>query len=328
VYDDLFGLQKDPFGLTPDPSFLFLTDQHREALSGLTLALLQRKGLVVLSGEVGTGKTTLLARILRFLPASRLQFAMIVNPTLTPAEFFELVLLDFGITDIPPSKAERVFTLLNLILQGKREGKVTVLIVDEAHLLPPKVLDEIRVLCTIEDAEDRFLQILLVGQPELDKVLDHEDMRQLRQHIGVRLTLGPLAATEVGEYIRHRWLRAGGAEAPFTPRAIEAVSSVTANIPRLINLICGNALIAAALEKVSQVEERHVRQAAAKLNVGALPRPLEFAPPASAIRAAEPALAEKSVEIPVTAAPKTASSPWRRLKSKLRPTPPGKHVIT
>src|SRR5215469_18245501 len=95
MYNEFFGIQKDPFSLTPDPSFLFLTDQHREALSGLTLALLQRKGLVVLSGEVGTGKTTLLARMLRFLPASRLQFAMIINPILTPAEFLELVLLDF-----------------------------------------------------------------------------------------------------------------------------------------------------------------------------------------------------------------------------------------
>src|SRR5262249_53428553 len=156
----------------------------------------------VLSGEVGTGKTTLLARMLRFLPASRLQFAMIVNPILTPAEFLELVLLDFGITDVPPSKAERVSTLLNLILQGRREGKVTVLVVDEAHLLPLTVLDEIRMLCSIEDVEDRSLQILLVGQPELDKVLGHEEMRQLRQQIGVRLTLGPLPATEVGEYIR------------------------------------------------------------------------------------------------------------------------------
>jgi len=236
--------------------------------------------------------------------------------------------LDFGITDVPTSRAERVLVLLNLILQGKREGKVTVLIVDEAHLLPPKVLDEIGMLCSMEDAEDRCLQILLVGQPELDKVLGHEEMRQLRQQIGVRLTLGPLPATEVGEYIRHRWLRAGGAEHPFTPRAVEAVSSVTANIPRLINLICGNALIAAAADKVSQVEERHVRQTAAKLNVGALPRPLEFAPPDAAIPAAEPPQAEKAEEFPVTATQKTASSRWSWFRSKLRPTPPEKHVIT
>jgi general secretion pathway protein A len=320
MYNELFGLQKDPFGLTPDPSFLFLTDQHREALSGLTLALLQRKGLVVLSGEVGTGKTTLLARILRFLPASRLQFAMIVNPTLTPSEFLELVLLDFGITDVPSSKTERVYRLLNLMLEGKREGKVSVLIVDEAHLLAPKVLEEIRMLCSLQDAEDRCLQVLLVGQPELAKVLGHEDMRQLRQQIGVQFTLGPLARIEVGEYIRHRWLRAGGAEPPFTPRAIEAVSSVTANIPRLINLICDNALIAAVADKASLVEERHVHHAATRLNVGQLPRPLEFVPP-------EPAK-EKVEEIPLMATPETTSSRWGRFKGKLRPTPSGKHVIT
>ena len=327
MYNEFFGVQKDPFGLTPDPSFLFLTDQHREALSGLTYALLQRRGLVVLCGEVGTGKTTLLARILRFLPDTRLQFAMIVNPTLTPAEFLEVVLLDFGITDIPPSKAERVFTLLNLVLLGKREDKVTVVIVDEAHLLPLKVLDEIRMLCSIEDAEDRCLQVLLVGQPELDKVLAHEDMRQLRQQIGVRLTLGPLAATEVSEYIRHRWLRAGGAEPPFTPRAIEAVSSVTANIPRLINLICGNALIAAAADKVPLVDERHVRQAAAKLNLGELPRPLEFLPDPP-IPAAAPAPPEKSEKITLMAAPETGPSRWSRFRGKFRSTPPGKELIT
>ena len=176
MYKELFGLQKDPFLLTPDPSFLFLTDQHREALSGLTLALLQRKGLVVLSGAVGTGKTTLLARMLRFLPASRLQFSMIVHPTLTPSEFLELVLLDFGVTDIPSSKAERIFKLLNLILEGQREGKVSVLIVDEAHLLATKVLEEIRMLCSMEDPEDRCLQILLVGQRELDKVLGEQEL--------------------------------------------------------------------------------------------------------------------------------------------------------
>ncbi len=324
MYNELFGLQKDPFGLTPDPSFLFLTDQHREALSGLTLALLQRKGLVLLSGEVGTGKTTLLARILRFLPASRLQFAMIVNPTLTPSEFLELVLLDFGVTGVPSSKAERIFTLLNLMLQGKREGKVSVLIVDEAHLLPPNVLEEIRMLCSMEDPEDRCLQILLVGQPELDKVLGHEDMRQLRQQVGVRLTLGPLARTEVGEYIRHRWLRAGGKEPPFTPPAIEAISGVTANIPRLINLICDNALIAAVADKVSLVEDRHVHQAATRLDLGNLARALEVAPLASAAEKAE----EKAEDIPLAAAPETASSRWSRFKGKLRPTAPGSHVIT
>jgi general secretion pathway protein A len=328
MYNEFFGVQKDPFGLTPDPSFLFLTDQHREALSGLTLALLQRKGLVILCGEVGTGKTTLLARMLRFLPASRLQFAMIVNPTLTPAEFLELVLLDFGITDIPPSKAERVSTLLSLILQGKREEKVTVLIVDEAHLLPLKVLDEIRMLCSMEDPEDRFLQILLVGQPELDKVLGHEDMRQLRQQIGVRLTLGPLADAEVSEYIRHRWLRAGGAEPPFTPRAIDVVSTVTANIPRLINLICGTALIAAAADKVALVDERHIRQAAAKLSVGELPRPVEFVSPEVAVPAPGTAPAQGAEDIALMAAPETASSRWSRFKGKLRPTPPGKQLIT
>jgi general secretion pathway protein A len=320
MYNELFGLQKDPFGLTPDPSFLFLTDQHREALSGLTLALLQGKGLVVLCGEVGTGKTTLLARMLRFLPASRLQFAMIVNPTLTPSEFLEYVLLDFGVSDIPSGKAGRIFKLLNLMLEGKRDGKVTVLIVDEAHLLPPKVLEDIRMLCSMEDPEDRCLQVLLVGQPELDKVLGHEDMRQLREQIGERLTLGPLLRAEVGEYIRHRWIRAGGTEPPFTPEAIKAISAATANIPRLINLVCDNSLVMAVADKASVVEERHVQHAAASLNVGQFARALEYVP-------AEPAT-ENAEEVALIATPETTLSPWSRLKGKLRPAPSGKQVIT
>src|SRR5579863_4165488 len=200
MYNDLFGLCKDPFSLAPDPSFLFLTDQHRETLSGLSLAILQHKGLVVLIGDAGTGKTTLLARILRFLPESRLQFSMIQNPTLTPSEFLEFALLNFGVADVPSSKAERLFKLLNVILQGRREGKVSALIVDEAHKLSPEVLEEIRMLGNLEDPDDRFLQILLVGQPELDQALNREDMRQLKQRIGVRLTLGPLDSSQVGEY--------------------------------------------------------------------------------------------------------------------------------
>src|SRR5690242_4121621 len=192
MYNHAFGLRQNPFNLTPDPAFLFLTEQHREALAGLTYSLLQRKGFTVLTGDVGTGKTTLLSRILRFLPSSQLQFSLIVNPTLTPAEFLELALLDFGLTEVPESKAQRLWLLQNLILQGQRQGKVSALIVDEAHKLSPEVLEEIRLLGNFEEAEQKILQILLVGQTELDQVLERPDLRQLKQRIGVRLSLGPL----------------------------------------------------------------------------------------------------------------------------------------
>jgi general secretion pathway protein A len=305
MYKELFGLQKDPFSLSPDPSFLFLTDQHREALSGLTLAILQRKGLVMLAGEVGTGKTTVLARILQFLPASRLQYSMITNPTLTPSEFLELALLQFGVTDVPSSKAQRILKLLHVIMEGQQEGKVSVLIVDEAHKLSPEVLEEIRMLSNLESAEERFLQILLVGQPELDQILNCDDMRQLKQRVGVRLTLGPLAPEEVGEYMRHRWLRAGGTELPFTARAIQEIARASQSIPRLINTICDNALIAAVADKSSLVQDSHVREAGANLN----------------LKLVEPPRQEEAVDL----APRVPSPPpipaklrtWNRLASKL-----------
>src|ERR1700681_371464 len=120
MYNRSFGVRRNPFNMTPDPSFLFLTAQHREALVGLTYAILQRKGFIVMTGEVGTGKTTLLARVLQFLPATKLQFSIIQNPTLTPAEFLEMALLDFGLSDIPSSKAQRLWLFQNLILQGAR----------------------------------------------------------------------------------------------------------------------------------------------------------------------------------------------------------------
>jgi len=266
-----FGLRKNPFSMTPDPAFLFLTEQHREGLVGLTYAILERKGFAVLTGEVGTGKTTLLARVLQFLPATRLQFSLILNPTLTPSEFLEMTLLDFGVRDIPSSKAQRLWKLQNLLLQGQREGKVSALIVDEAHKLSPEVLEEIRLLGNFEEADHKLLQILLVGQNELDDVLNREDLRQLKQRVAVRLSIGPLAPPEVGQYIRHRWLRAGGAQPPFSAKAIADIADISRGIPRLINSVCENALTLAFAEESSLVEPQHVQAAAADLRLTPAP---------------------------------------------------------
>src|SRR6266704_179334 len=171
MYNQSFGLRKNPFNMTPDPAFMFFTAQQHEALVGLTYAILQRKGFVVLTGQAGTGKTTLLARVLHFLPGSRLQFSVVTNPTLTPSEFLELALLDFGMTEIPASKAQRLWKLQKLIMEGQQNGKVSALIVDEAHKLSPEVLEEIRLLGNFEEADQKLLQILLVGQAELNEIL-------------------------------------------------------------------------------------------------------------------------------------------------------------
>ena len=267
-----FGLRKKPFNLTPDPAFLFLTEQHREALVGLTYAILERKGFAVLTGEVGTGKTTLVARVLQFLPPTRLQFSLILNPALTPSEFLEMTLLDFGIRDVPSSKAQRLWKLQDLLLEGHREGKVSALIVDEAHQLRPEVLEEIRLLGNFE-GEQKLLQILLVGQTELDNVLNREDLRQLKQRVAIRLSIGPLARAEVGPYIRHRWLRAGGTQPPFSANAIADIADISRGIPRLINSVCENALAWAAAEKSVIVEPRHVHFAGADLRLDPVPVP-------------------------------------------------------
>lgn len=267
MYQQAFGLRKDPFSLTPDPSFLYLTSQHREALVGLTYSILQRKGFVVMTGEAGTGKTTLLARVLQFLPPTKLQFSVILNPTLTPAEFLELALLDFGISAIPTSKAQRLWTLQHLILQGARAGKVSALVVDEAHKLSPEVLEEIRLLGNFEDADQKLLQILLVGQNELNEVLDREDMRQLKQRISVRLSIEPLAATDVDHYIHHRWLRAGGSKAPFSEAAMQYIAAASRGIPRLINSLCENAVTQALADGARTVEQQHAKTAAEDLHI-------------------------------------------------------------
>lgn len=262
-----FGLRKNPFNMTPDPAFLFLTEQHREALVGLTYAILERKGFAVLTGEAGTGKTTLLARVLQFLPPSRLQFSLILNSTLSPSEFLEMALLDFGVREVPASKAQRLWKLQTLLLEGQRQDKVSALIVDEAHKLSPEVLEEIRLLGNFEDADHKLLQILLVGQTELDDILNRDDLRQLKQRVSVRLSIGPLAPAEVSQYIRHRWLRAGGTQPPFSVDALAAIALLSRGIPRIINALCENALTVSTGDGSSTVELSHVEAAAVDLQL-------------------------------------------------------------
>jgi general secretion pathway protein A len=270
MYNESFGLQKSPFNLTPDPEFLYLTAQHREALAGLTYAILARKGFVVLTGNAGTGKTTLLTRILEHLPVSRIQSSVIVNPTLTPSEFLEATLLDFGFTDLPPSKAQRIGMLQSFLWSGHREGKISALIVDEAHKLSLELLEEIRLLGNFESANEKLLQIVLVGQSELDDLLNRENLRQLKQRISMRLAIEPIAETEIEQYIRYRWMKAGGSEAPFSADAIAGIGRASQGIPRVINVLCDNALLRAFGEESATVEMRHVL---------AVCRELQFAAP-------------------------------------------------
>ena len=223
---------------------LYFTDSHREALAVLCYGLLERKGLMLLLGHAGTGKTTLLARAVLGLPPSRVQFASIVNPTVTSAEFMETVLLGFGIREIPASKPQRLARLEKHLLQTQMEGRIAALIVDEAHKLSTDALEEIRLLGNLERRSEKLLQIILAGQNDL------------------------LSPAEVSRYIACRWARAGGRQrAPFSQQALELTARVSEGIPRLINVVCDNALIAAFGEQSRMVEASHVSQSCVELDL-------------------------------------------------------------
>ncbi len=266
MYTTFFGLQRLPFNLTPDPAFLFLPPKHREALAGLTYAILERKGFVALTGDAGTGKTTLLNSALNRLPSERVESSVILNPTLTASEFLEAVLLDFDIPDVPASKAQRLWKLQEFLARAHSQNRLAVLVIDEAHKLSLEVLEEVRLLGNYEGGADKYIQILLLGQPELDGLLNRQDLRQFRQRIALRLYIDPLQAEEVPQYIFFRWAKAGGRGAPpFTPDALQAIAEWSQGIPRLVNSICDTALLMAYGDESSLVGIDYVRDAAMNL---------------------------------------------------------------
>ena len=262
MYTNFFGLQKLPFNLTPDPAFLFLPPKHREALAGLTYAVLERKGFIVLSGDAGTGKTTLINSVLSRLPSERVESSIMVNPTLSASEFLESVLLDFGIPDVPASKAQRLWKLLEFLARTHQQNRLAVLVIDEAHKLSLEVLEEIRLLGNFENATDKFLQILLLGQTELDDLLNRQDLRQLKQRIALRLYIDRLTPIEVQQYIRFRWSKGGAKDAPpFTADATAGIAQWSQGIPRLINSICDTALLMAYGDECPLVGLNYIRAA-------------------------------------------------------------------
>jgi general secretion pathway protein A len=278
MYNSFFGVQKAPFNLTPDPDFLYLTDQHREALAGLSYAILARRGFVVLTGAAGTGKTTLLRRIMQHLPVPRVQYSVILNPTMSPSEFLEATLMDFGLKALPASKAQRIWELHNFLWKAYQAGQISALIVDEAHKLSPDVVEEIRLLGNFESDTEKLLQIALVGQGELDDLLDSEYLCPFKQRIAGRMTIKPLSAEEVGLYIQYRWAIAGGKAAPFSAEAVACIGQAARGIPRLINVICDNALIDAFADDSASVEVRHViivcRELRLSVPIPQLPAPI------------------------------------------------------
>src|SRR5580692_7554327 len=277
--DNYFAFRENPFSLTPNPRFLHRTRQAHETLGRLTRGILDRKGLILLSGEVGTGKTTLLYTALHLMSVSpavqnKIGTAVIVHPTLTRDEFLEAVLDEFEVPCDSPHRQRRLEALLKMLLEVRRKNGVAVLVIDEAQLLTIDLLDEIRSLLSLQSSSEKLLQIVLCGQPELEAKLDGMTERHGEPFVAVHCKTAPLCLKDTHDYVQHR-LRIAGArtDALFMPDAVNAVHVHTNGIPRLINLLCAQALAVAAGYKAERVFPYMVDEAAAKICAGSLTPP-------------------------------------------------------
>lgn len=266
MYKAFFKLNRDPFELTPDPVCFVPTKRHDEALASLYYGVRRHKGIVVITGEVGTGKTLLLRCLLRLLEQSKdVAYAYLFNSTLNPTEFLQYTVADFGLPAAGKNKCELLTELSHFLIARGAKRLTTVLIVDEAHQLAPDTLEEIRMLSNVETTTEKLLQIMLVGQPELDEKLDSSELRQLKQRIALRTQLAALGAEETKTYIERR-LRIAGADpaaAPlFSAHAIAKVHRFSQGLPRMINTICENALITAYARRLSTVSAEIIEEVA------------------------------------------------------------------
>lgn len=277
--ENYFALRENPFSLTPNPRFLYRTRQAHETLSRLTRGILDRRGLILLCGPVGTGKTTLLYSALHLMDVSpavqnKIGTAVIVHPTLTPDEFLETVLDDFDV-ECPSSRRQwRLEALLNMLVEVRRKGGVAVLVIDEAQMLSSEVLEEVRALLTLQTSHEKLLQIVLCGQPELEGKLVGMNLRPGEPLVAVQCGTAALSLQDTHDYVEHR-LRIAGArsEALFTPEAMDAVHAHTGGIPRLINLLCGHALAVASFYQAGKIFPYMVDEAAGQICSGALVAP-------------------------------------------------------
>src|ERR1700728_2349638 len=250
MYRSFFKLQSSPFGTSPDPRFLYMMPHTREALACIEYGISARKGFTVLTGEVGTGKTTLLRRALSSFSNRRVSTAFVFNPRLDVLDFLEFVLTDFGIAPATRTKSGMLLQLNRWLIERFRMEETCVVVVDEAQNLSWELLEEIRLLTNLETSSEKLLQIILSGQPELAEKLRHPSVRQLRQRVSVWCKTQALNSEETKAYIAERLRIAGAAEPLFAPEAVELVHRYSNGIPRLINLICEHALINGFVEQI------------------------------------------------------------------------------
>jgi general secretion pathway protein A len=303
MYNKFFGLNESPFNVNPDPRYLYLTNPIQEALACLIYGIQTRKGFVLLTGEVGTGKTTVLNKLLEWCRQERISTAFMFNPRLNEAEFFDFMMADFGITCDSTLKSRTLMKLNEWLLEQYRSGTRVVLIVDEAQNLSPAMLEEIRLLTNLETSTAKLLQIVLAGQPELEDKVNEPELRQLRQRITLWAKTSPLTLLETQGYIKQRLRIAGTTEEIFGTEAIEAVYRHAHGIPRITNLLCEHALITAFVAHCKAVSAKMVEEVAKDFDL----QEMEAHSSRSVARGAHPVLVDhpspqngKSSSVPVT----------------------------
>ncbi len=279
MYKSFFGLKESPFRVNPDPRYLYLTKEIEETLAGLMYGIKTRKGFVTLIGEVGTGKTTLVNRLLDWLKLQQIRTAFIFNSRVNTTQLFEFILAEFDIPCESRSKSQQLMRLNHWLLERHNAGETVVLIIDEAQNLTYPVMEEIRLLTNLETATDKLLQIVLSGQPELDEKLKLPQLRQLRQRITVRCKTSPLTNEQAHEYVAERLRIAGANGQPiFSAKAIDVIHKYAHGIPRVINLLCDHALTGAYVEEQRPIETPLVDEIAREFQLDEI---APIAPPGS-----------------------------------------------
>ncbi len=250
MYKGFYGLRANPFNVNPDPRYLFLTRHTEEALACLTYGIQNRKGFVLLTGEVGTGKTTLINKLLEWLRLQQVATAFIFNSRMNVPQFLDYMIADFGIACDSKAKSQILLRLYSWLLDRYRVGETAVLIVDEAQNLTDEVLEEIRLLTNLETFTEKLLQIVVVGQPELEQRLKQPQLRQLRQRLTLRAKTHPLTLDETKAYVQQR-LRIAGSNGQqiFDPEALVAIHQHASGIPRVVNLLCEHCLVSAFVDQ-------------------------------------------------------------------------------
>jgi general secretion pathway protein A len=273
MYESYYGLKENPFNVTPDPKYIYLGENHQEALAHLLYGARERKGFVVITGEVGSGKTTLIHYLLSKLNGNgNTKTAYLFNPKLNANDFIQYILKDLGVEVNGGTKSSNLYSLYQYLLKAYQNNKKVILIVDEAQGLNAELLEEIRLLSNFETSKSKLLQIILVGQPELKKTLSQLNLRQLKQRINMRYHLNPLSKRETKEYIEKRLRTAGAKGRLFTEKAIEEIYRRSKGTPRIINILCDNSLLNGYAQDQKNIDDKSVREAARDLNLRSFPR--------------------------------------------------------